>query len=84
MRNSYGYVSGWVFSLAAVALMAVAMTTAFTLSVHSGHVSCLRLHEQTNMATRYARSGFEGECYVQLYDGTWTPEERWMNTKEAW
>lgn len=45
---------------------------------HSDHVSCLRLHEQTGLETRYARSGWDGDCYIKV-DGRWTPESRWRN-----
>lgn len=45
---------------------------------HRDHVSCLRLHEQTSLETKYARSGANGECYVKV-NGSWVPEERWRN-----
>lgn len=51
---------------------------AFMIGVnHSDHVSCLRLHENTGLETRYARSGLNGECYIKVGD-QWVPEERWI------
>jgi len=45
---------------------------------HSDHVSCLRLHEQTGLETKYARSGINGECYIRVNE-RWVPKERWIN-----
>lgn len=53
----------------------------FTLANHSGHVSCLRLHEATGLETRYQRSGVNGDCYIKI-NGTWTPEDNWRNQGE--
>lgn len=75
-----GFLAGFVSCIVIAGLL---VTAIITLTIHSDHVSCLRLHEQTNLATKYARSGANGECYVQLPDGTWTPEDRWINIKEA-
>lgn len=43
---------------------------------HSVHVACLRLHEQTGIETKVARSGADTECYVRI-DGQWVPADRW-------
>jgi hypothetical protein len=83
MINRYGYLSGWVVSALALLVFAGLTSLSFVFIVHNGHVDCLRLHEQTNLPTKYARSGPSGECYIQLHDGTWTPEDRWINIKEA-
>lgn len=72
--------SGFGFALAMVgvliAIFGAVAGIAFPLSNHSAHVSCLRLSEQTGLQTRFARSGVEGECYIEV-DGRWIPEDRW-------
>jgi hypothetical protein len=73
-----------VMLVACCVLAGVIITTVAFISVHTAQVSCLRLHEQTNLPTKYARSGANGECYVQLHDGTWVPQQNWASTKEAW
>ena len=71
----------WVVSvllvLAAIAACIAAIVIPIAIGVnHSGHVSCLRLHEQSGLPTRYARSGVDGECWGQV-NGSWVPEDRW-------
>lgn len=70
-------------TLAAI-LTIVLLIGAFCLGLglllnHSDHVDCLRLHEQTGLETRYARSGLNGECYVNVNGGMWVPQSTWRN-----
>ena len=75
---------GFALAFAAVfiAILGVMAAIVLPLGIHSAHVSCLRLSEQTGLATRYARSGVEGECYVQV-GGKWIPEDRWRAIDES-
>jgi len=52
--------------------------SAVAFANHSDHVTCLRAQEQTGLETRFARSGFQGECYIKVND-RWVPLERWIN-----
>lgn len=51
-------------------------------AVHKTHVDCLRLHENTNLATKVARSGATTECFIQTPDGNWVPSERYRGTDD--
>jgi hypothetical protein len=83
MSNRDGYIPCWITFLVVFALFCGAITAFFVLPNHGDHVDCLRLHEQTGLATKYARSGPSGECYVQVEDGRWVPEDRWMNMRDG-
>lgn len=51
--------------------------TVYGFDNHSTHVGCLRLHEQTGLETKVARSGMTTECYVKTESGHWIPEDRY-------
>jgi hypothetical protein len=72
----------WAVLLVMLVMFAGIITGVFVLLNHGDHVSCLRLHEQTGLPTRYAHSGPDGECYIQIEDGRWVPQDRWMNMKD--
>lgn len=82
--NLFTYKNGdlrdWVLNLIAGILVAglfIGLLVAVVgFANHTAHVSCLRLHEVTQLETRYERSGFNGECYVNI-NGRWVPEKRW-------
>jgi hypothetical protein len=62
----------------AVALLAAVFLGGLAvLDNHTTHVDCLRLHEQTGLETRVARSGWNEECYVRTSGGHWVPEDRY-------
>lgn len=54
----------------------------FAIKNHGVHVSCLRLHENTGLQTKVARSGATTECYVRTPDGNWVPAERYRGTDD--
>jgi hypothetical protein len=72
----------WAVLLVMLAISGGIITAITTVSNHANHVSCLRLSEATGLATKYARSGATGECYIQIEDGRWVPQDRWMNMKD--
>ena len=80
VTDRYGELSGWAGGLVAVTIIAGifggVVGGIIAISNHTDHVSCLRLHEVTQLPTRYVRSGAVGECYIQV-DGQWIPEDRW-------
>ena len=75
-----GYLRGWVRGVATIgaslACAAMLFGVIFAISNHVDHVSCLRLHENTGLPTRYERSGPTGECYIQD-NGQWIPKGNW-------
>lgn len=73
MSDGAWLASVWAAMVALVVGIAVGVAV---LDNHSGHVSCLRLHEVSQLETRYVRSGLEGECYIKV-DQQWVPENRW-------
>lgn len=82
MLNRHGDPSGFVAFLVAFILLFGAVVGVLANINHTFHVDCLRLHEQTGLGTKYARSGMSGECYVQLEDGRWVPQDRWVNLRD--
>lgn len=69
--------------LTVVAVTVGAISGLFALGIHSSHVSCLRLQEQTGLDTKYARSGVNGECYVHV-NGQWIPQDAWKSQGGQW
>ncbi len=57
-------------------LAAVTYALYVPLANHAAHVACLRLGENTDLATRYVGFAPYGDCYV--YDHTaWIPASNW-------
>jgi len=52
------------------------------LNNHDVHVGCLRLHEQTGLETKVARSGMTTECYIKTESGHWIPSENYRGIDE--
>lgn len=80
VTNGYGELHDRVLSLLVAIVISGGIAGIFAVAAafanHTAHVSCLRLHEVTQLETRYVRSGANGECYVNV-DGQWIPESRW-------
>lgn len=72
-------ITGLGFALSIVLFICAAFAGIALLMNHSDHVDCLRLHEQTGLETHYARSGINGECYVNVNGGMWVPLSTWRN-----
>lgn len=86
LTDTYGDISvlGMLLSgfVGVVGFIGCATAVMLPIENHSAHVSCLRLSEQTGLPTRFARSGMDGECYIQV-DGKWIPEDRWRAVDDS-
>lgn len=83
--DEYGYLWGfWVgMGITAGVLAFIAFITAvvMSISVHDTHVQCLRVSEQTSLAT-HTVGHFNPSCYVNV-GGHWVPYETWINNRES-
>lgn len=73
---TFGGFMATAMAIAIVGVGGIVFGIVAPIANHTGHVSCLRLHEVTGMETRYVRSGLNGECYIRE-NGQWVPESRW-------
>jgi hypothetical protein len=83
-RDEFGlrdwvYISAWVGSI--LLILAVLVTLGLVGTNHSTHVSCLRLEEQTGLATKVARSGVDVECYILIPGVGWIPADRYRGVE---
>lgn len=83
--DEYGYFWGfWVATFIATAVLifiAAVSAMAMAASVHDTHVQCLRISEETGLAT-HTVGHYNPSCYVNV-GGHWVPYDTWINNRES-
>jgi hypothetical protein len=83
--DEYGYLWGfWVgMVITGSVLVLIAFCTAvfMSLSNHNTHVQCLRVSEETSLAT-HTVGHYNPSCYVNV-GGHWVPYDTWINNRES-